>query len=177
MGTGEIQRRQSRRGVLAWARGRWVVTAIAVVAVLLWIASFWYHVAWMNPNGTLIGVARGELYEASFPASSMVRAVAPSGEAVVGRNGTPLWWSGYVAGPPLTVTVASVSLQWWAAGIAAGWWGLVWWRLRHLREPHECWQCAYDRRGLAAEMACPECGAAGKAGAHGGAKSDGERRA
>jgi hypothetical protein len=159
----DAQQRPIRRGMLARARGVWVVTAFAAIAVGVWIASFWFHAAWIAPNGTLVAIAKGDFYEVSFPAAKLLRAVPPSGEAIVANHGTPLWWSGYFGGPPLTVTTTGIALHWWALGIAAAWWGLIWWRVRHIRELHECWQCAYDRRGLATEMACPECGAPARA--------------
>lgn len=135
------------------------MTAIAAVAVGVWAASFWFHAAWMYPSGTLVGFARGEIHDVRFPAAAALKAVPASGDAFIARNAAPMWWSGHFAGAPLRATITPMSLQWWAVGIAAAWWGLIWWRLKVLREPHECWQCGYDRRGLSAGMACPECGA------------------
>lgn len=156
------QPKPRRRALLAHARGVWVATVVALVAVGIWIASFWCHAAWISPQGTLVGIAEGDFYQVTFPTSGLLRAVPPSGEAFVARHGTPMWWSAHFAGPPRAVTITGLALHWWALGIAAGWWFVLWWRLRSVREPHECWQCAYDRRGLGPDMACPECGATGQ---------------
>lgn len=38
--------------------------------------------------------------------------------------------------------------------------GAILWHLDRRRLAHQCRKCGYDRRGLAAEAICPECGAA-----------------
>jgi len=49
--------------------------------------------------------------------------------------------------------------------LAGGGWAYMWWRpiLREgkLRRLNRCQQCEYDRKGLAANAPCPECGLVG----------------
>jgi hypothetical protein len=46
--------------------------------------------------------------------------------------------------------------------LSGGGWALMWWwpelRDRRLRRMNRCLQCEYDRRGLATNAPCPECG-------------------
>lgn len=48
---------------------------------------------------------------------------------------------------------------WWPAVALLGCGG-VFWRLDRRRAAYQCHKCGYDRRGLADEAICPECGAA-----------------
>ncbi len=67
------------------------------------------------------------------------------------------WW--FSADSDRTITVIRVPMWALAAvSVLPTWW--LWRRTAKPAPPGHCSACAYDRRGIAADTPCPECGAA-----------------
>ena len=73
------------------------------------------------------------------------------------------WWPAIerwtFASPYGVVNGTTVVMPLWMASVPmAAWTALLWRRLLRRRRVGACEACGYDRRGLAGDAACPECG-------------------
>jgi hypothetical protein len=72
-------------------------------------------------------------------------------------------WARHAESPPLSVWYLGTTVLYpvLLTTIPAA---FLWYKDRPPRGPHACKGCGYDRRGIAAEGPCPECGSAPRAG-------------
>jgi hypothetical protein len=136
---------------------RWGGVAAAAVLPVVWWASLYRGVTFVDaPRAWCTGVGRGVFRVASDPA--------------LGNWPGPAWSTGNNSprGPLPVILMPEIK------NLAPGWridiplwmpWlciaGFTAWRFRadRVKPPHLCRRCGYDRRGLDAAAACPECGA------------------
>ena len=144
--------------------------ALTVLLVVVWIGSAWWAVGWQPTDYTHIEVEYGQLrishtegWVARSEASLSVRRSCDFYEAVprprlrpwpLWRNDAgrfalfevyiPLWMLGAVTFVPTALAFRLDTLA------------------RRRERMNLCAKCHYDRTGLAAEVVCPECGAAAR---------------
>jgi len=145
---------------------RWVLTALAGVALLMWIASGWMYGAWRSTSSDSIAFVlkgRAEVYISPRPAPGFkVLGPPPSGLSAGRVSRLWMWDQSWQLVPRLRVgnfgvhAVAPLWLPLLVLGIPSA----LLWRSRVVRLKTNCRFCDYDLRGLAAGAPCPECGKA-----------------
>jgi hypothetical protein len=156
-----------RRRFRKWAK--WACTAVAMMVLALTVASRWWMVSygWRGSGGAPyhVGIGTGVVtYERNIafekrPTGWDLRASAGWQWGFVSAEIPGNQWRlgvyyysspgfGWALGVTLVYVAALASLP------AA----LLWYADRRRFGPHACSECGYDRRGLAADAKCPECG-------------------
>src|SRR5262245_45486269 len=138
-----------RAGIL-----RWVVSAVAILLLALWIFSLCVHSYWNDGEGLSFSLHAGVIGYYKVP-----KADAPPRSCGMYSSppGSPSqWWFLSVDVPPRRIIWTPLWVPTAVAAIPAV---ALWWPvLRRRRGPGQCQGCGYDRGGLAADAACPECG-------------------
>lgn len=143
-----------------WAK--WTCTGAAILLGIVWLASPWLHVGWARRDWTAdIGAGTLDLCSCRTPVPAGFQGLwflrqEPTamrwkyesfdfGNAAQGILGhcyaIPLW-------PPLLFAIIATTVLWWP--VLRGW---------RRERAGCCARCGYERRGLAPDAKCPECGA------------------
>jgi hypothetical protein len=137
---------------------KWGGAAVTLLLVVVWIGSVAANLTWCSPVTTELTLYKGRLQFRH----TVVGGPDPDRE----------WWAGFWAGrsPLWTPQILSVpgrlavTLPLWIPTGAVLLVTASAWRLDMLARRREraglCPKCYYDRAGLAAGAACPECGSA-----------------
>lgn len=135
------------RGLRTWAK--WACTSAAIAVVAGAVGSTWINVTWVSSDGTMtVELGTGwiilEMHEYPVPFRGLA----------VGLFDKPDYRFGYIHMAALPAWFVPV---WPLVLISAASAGVLWWTDRG-SPSHQCKTCNYDRRGLAADCKCPECG-------------------
>ena len=140
---------------------KWGGLVVTVLLLVVWIGSGWKAATRINASGRIDVVCYGAIRIHAAPSG---RAFPPHGWRM-GQTQTPYiyWWFGRNGSGPSSVYIIPL----WPAVLLALLATAAAWRAdsQHLRRARAgmCPACGYDRAGLAAGVACPECGAAASA--------------
>ena len=133
---------------------RWAGCALTLALPPVWAASAFGNLYYdFGQSGYSCGLAFGSVALSSKPPGP-----SPSGWEIhlYPRPVRPSveWLPQVVRRGPYSAVVVPLWLPWLAiAGLT------IWrWRADRLIVPHACSKCGYDRRGLAMDAKCPECG-------------------
>jgi hypothetical protein len=145
-----------RRGVRT--ASKWVLSVVTLLIGVAWPLSLRYFAIHGDSmiGVRCVGISMGTVWYAVYEFG------VPGWE--VGKATPPIrcnWWFTFKWNPE---DERMVFVPLWAplacSGAATG---LLWWpdvRRRWRRRSRRCASCGYDRRGLAADAKCPECGTA-----------------
>ena len=146
---------------------KWMVTIAAAVLGASWIASRWVYVDWIGPHlqsqvslesGAMrISQCFGQLHLNAFYDTSGFHAKQRD------HNAPWLWWSWEWSNQSLAPGTGwrAFGLPLWVPALLAGCTAIPLWRTHTRRQRKSsgvCDTCGYDRRGLATDASCPECG-------------------
>jgi hypothetical protein len=135
---------------------KWAVAAVSLVLLIAWLQSAQWEVSWTSPGGVWIGIVCGRL---SVHFMGQAFGVSPYGRLDFLPTQAPFSWA--VSWGRLNSWRAFAIPLWMFLAPALVLTSLLWKhdRLASLRESTgQFCQCGYDRRGLPAARACPECG-------------------
>lgn len=146
---------------------KWGGAAVSLVLLATFISSAWWTVARRAPDGSWDGVSMwhlsaGQVGHSHFllsgerpPAQPEWRIYATQwpfrwGFDLSRFHSRPVWASSAIAVPlwlPAAIVMGATAVAWRLDSQA-----------RHRARAGICLRCGYDRSGLAADAACPECG-------------------
>jgi hypothetical protein len=140
---------------------RWGLAVVAAAVAVLCPLTRWLKGQWISPatNPTLAVVMAGETVVFRYQGAGFGPGIAPS---QFWWDGGPVKWSiwfHFQSYPDQTQLVIPM----WPFAVVPGIGALLLWRgelPERRRRLGLCAGCGYDRRGLEAGAACPECGAA-----------------
>jgi len=139
---------------------KWASTAAVGLFAAMWVMSTWRFVEAFGPNGTTVGLSAGRVYASSSVAIAVPMhweiLTGPSVNRGLGMS-APFEWKRFMPGEwwltaPLWSLIAPTAL------VAALAWRLDLLARRRRAKLNFCSKCHYDRTGIAAGIACPECG-------------------
>ena len=133
--------------------GKWAGVGAVVLAVAVYVASFWWVAVVHDGIEDEVGVGRGSLWvdwgkgpDSSETWIGYVKPLANSGVP-------PTWWFRFVRWGEH----GSYWVPLWFPALALG--ATTAWLWRHSKPgPGRCVKCGYSRAGLPAGAVCPECG-------------------
>ncbi len=141
---------------------KWGGAAVTALVVAAWIASRWWCVGWTSvEGGSWVSLGWGRFDVGRDIA--VIGGRAFPGWHVWHRNDLFLfdfyWWFDVRVSSP----TQSLGIPLWAPAVLTTALSAAAWRLdtparRRARVGH-CPNCGYDRRGIAPDVPCPECGA------------------
>ena len=143
---------------------KWGGPALAALLIAVWAASLRSYWVRKDPRGWIASLCGGVVEIDRFSLGSPLQLWSGSRDELVG--GMAIWSGGIPANPitllvrvhvlPVALVVAAVTACSWCLDIVAR---------RRAADLTRCPRSRYDRTGLAAGAACPECGAAARAAA------------
>jgi len=161
------------RSMRAWAEWALTVAAGAAIALALFSRFWFFSCAWTSHQRTVlhhfsVGEGLVKIFEfrpqppSIHDAGYEFRAGRLSGwywgcSAQIPPQGPWRWSGGVLAYQDPVISAAGLSLVYPALVLSIPS-ALLWYiRVRQV-DPSRCTRCGYDRRGLAADTKCPECG-------------------
>ncbi|HMN42883.1 MAG TPA: hypothetical protein PKE29_18735 [Phycisphaerales bacterium] len=145
---------------------KWTGAAATVLMVVAWIGSGWWGAGWMGQRGDALQVAGGRVLWGHDGGMNFLE--FNPGVHFGASNFKFAWWFQWLDnGRPIghgSAWVVVVPL--WALVLMMAFVTAVAWHLDTLAHrrahAHHCTKCNYDRAGLVAGAACPECGSVPK---------------
>ena len=144
---------------MSWLRvtmlAKWACVSATVVLLLFWVTSGWYGLSWINGSGsTDVAVICGKLVVHRWTPHTPKETWHIWNISQTGHAPQWQWW--------FSANTESVGLPLWLPLLMTGIGGGLLWkselRSERKRRAGLCPSCGYDRRGLAADAKCPECG-------------------
>jgi len=141
---------------------KWGGAAVTVLLVVVWIGSGWYSLAWRSKGGSCISANAGLGRVYLVAPWRTIQSGAPKGWHFAEQGSGFYWWRWRVRHDDFLHSMY-VSFPMWVPIVLLGCVCSLAWRLdtlpRRRARLNLCPKCNYDRTGLAADAACPECGA------------------
>ena len=140
---------------------RWASTVLAVLLLIVWIGSGWWMAGVRIVEGCQVRLVAG-LIVLDFYEPDEIGDIWAGGPSISFNRveRTPFhWWferRDYRIG--IRTTVMQILIPLWAVVIVVAAGTCVLWHVDRRRDPNSCRKCGYDRTGLPADRACPECG-------------------
>ena len=139
---------------------KWTLTVLAVLTLVAWVGSRWWHVEgcwkWGELDGVIVALCYGQI---GIDLSSILPGAGGLRYFGCERVSEPYiyWWfdfKDYRGFPPIADYFIPLWFPFLLLAVPAGW---LWWRGDRRFPETACQSCGYDLSGAPHER-CPECG-------------------